>query len=140
LAQSWKRQFGIASQQQPKAGGQQDAKAIAAAALEAAKAIATTDQYGRAVVTETRKFAGQSVQVPDACQKYFGLAAGSYCPAWEEMECDRDHLAQQLTTPCTPRTQIKKSVAGGSAAKDAEKKATTGLDAMLEAIQGAKKV
>ena len=65
LAQSWKRQFGVASQQQPKAGGQQDAKAIAAAALEAAKAIATTDQYGRAVVTETRKFAGQSVQVPN---------------------------------------------------------------------------
>jgi hypothetical protein len=64
LAQSWKRQFGVASQQQPKASGQQDAKAIAAAALEAAKAIATTDQYGRAVVTETRKFAGQSVQVP----------------------------------------------------------------------------
>ena len=41
---------------------------------------------------------------------------------------------------CMPHTQIKKAVAGGSAAKDAEKKATTGLDAMLEAIQGAKKV
>jgi hypothetical protein len=41
---------------------------------------------------------------------------------------------------CMPRMQIKKAVAGGSAAKDAEKKATTGLDAMLEAIQGAKKV
>ena len=85
LAQSWKRQFGVASQPQPKAGGQQDAKAIAAAALEAAKAIATTDQYGRAVVTETRKFAGQSVQVrrllPGAA---CGSAAGACCHLWRE--------------------------------------------------------
>ncbi len=41
----------------------QDAKAIAAAAIEAAKALSTTDQYGRTIVTETRKFAGQNVQV-----------------------------------------------------------------------------
>lgn len=40
-----------------------------------------------------------------------------------------------------PPAQIKKSVAAGSAAKEAEKKvATSGLDAMLAAIQGAKKV
>lgn len=35
---------------------------MAAAAIEAANALATTDQYGRTIVTETRKFAGQNIQ------------------------------------------------------------------------------
>jgi hypothetical protein len=38
-------------------------KAVAAAAIAAAKALATTDQYGRVIVTESRKFAGQNIQV-----------------------------------------------------------------------------
>lgn len=38
-------------------------KAVAAAAIAAAKALATADQYGRTIVTETRKFAGQTIQV-----------------------------------------------------------------------------
>lgn len=35
---------------------------MAAAAMEAANALASTDQYGRTIVTETRKFAGQNIE------------------------------------------------------------------------------
>lgn len=65
VMQSWKRQLGLGPQKQQAAtsSGQPGAVAVAAAALEAAKATATTDQYGRTVVTETRKFAGQTIQV-----------------------------------------------------------------------------
>lgn len=80
MVQSWKRQLGLGPQKQQAASpsGQQDAVAVAAAALEAAKAIATTDQYGRTIVTETRKFAGQTIQVKIAwtrCTNFGNVAA-----------------------------------------------------------------
>jgi len=103
---SWMRQFGMSTElRQPLAADpppdtareqSEAAKAMAAAAMEAAKALATTDQYGRTIVTETRKFAGQNIQMKTA------------------------------------------GVAGSGDV--AQKTPTSGLDAMLAAIKGAKKV
>lgn len=105
---SWRRQFGMsdlplrtaaisaaALPAHPSSQEFEASKAVAAAAIAAAKALATTDQYGRVIVTESRKFAGQNIQ-------------------------------------------MKKAGVGSSESEN--KAAVSGLDAMLAAIKGAKKV
>ena len=67
--QSWMRQLGLGSQRRPASSSQQQpavTKAIAAAALAAAKSAASAtaaQQYGTVVVTEQRRFAGQTITV-----------------------------------------------------------------------------
>lgn len=107
---------------------------MAAAAMEAAKALATTDQYGRTIVTETRKFAGQNIQV---CLFTSRNCQSMRTTTWEV-------LAEGRGTGVRPAdwllSDMQMKTAGVAGSGDvAQKTPTSGLDAMLAAIKGAKK-
>jgi hypothetical protein len=116
------RELGLSSKPQPRqAAGTEDKKAVAAAALAAAKGAASAtaaQQYGKVVVTETRRFAGKDITVKKevAADSKEALQAGAGGPA-----------------------------AAGATALDADAVAAAarkraGLDAVLESLAQPKKV
>jgi hypothetical protein len=124
------RQLGLGgAKTKPTSGAEPsaDRKAVAAAALAAARAAASVtagQQFGMVTVTETRRFAGQTITVQREVQA--GAApSGGAAPVSAPG-------AAPASAPGAP------PAAGGDAAAAAQKKA--GLDAVLESLAQAKKV
>jgi hypothetical protein len=130
---AWMRQLGLGSIKSKAAasGGPVDRRAAAAAALAAAKSAASAtagQQYGMVTVTETRRFAGQTITVQREVQADSKQAAKAAAAAPAAASAAAAAGAGPSSSAADP----------AAAAAAAKKKA--GLDAVLASLAQTKKV